>query len=413
VTRPPNPDRTERDRSERDRSERDVSSAEGVRPVDPADARATRGDASEAVVELDTVTKSYQDPAHPAVDRLSLRVTRGETVALLGPSGCGKTTLLRLIAGFEAPDSGSVVVADRTVSSPTVFVPPEERRIGFVFQDYALFPHLDVLGNVAFGLRQRSVGARRERAREVLDLVGLTVFARRYPGQLSGGQQQRVALARALAPGPDLILLDEPFSNLDAALRAGTRHEVRRILERSGATTLLVTHDQEEAMTFSDRLAVMRAGRLEQEGAPEETYLTPRTAFVAGFLGRTNLVRGDANGDTVRTSLGEIPLTRASFGHVLVSLRPEDLVLVPGLQTDDDEAAFQGPPGSAGGLPVVVTERSFHGHDLVFRCRAVAPGVGADEGWTVRTGPAATLQPGQRARLHARGAAVPLESSRR
>ncbi len=394
MTTPPNPDR----------SDRAAASADG---------------ASGAVVQLDDVTKSYQDPAHPAVDRLSLRVARSETVALLGPSGCGKTTLLRLIAGFEAPDSGSVVVAGRTVSSRTVFVPPEARRIGFVFQDYALFPHLDVLGNVAFGLRERSAKARRERAREVLDLVGLTVFARRFPGQLSGGQQQRVALARALAPGPDLILLDEPFSNLDAALRAGTRDEVRRILERSGATTLLVTHDQEEAMTFADRLAVMRAGRLEQEGAPEETYLAPRTAFVAGFLGRTNLVRGEATGDTVRTSLGEVPLARTSYGQVLVSLRPEDLVLVPGPEhdagpgNDGDAAAFEGPPGSAGGLPVVITERSFQGHDLVFRCRAEEPGAGADEGWVVRTGPAATLRPGQRACLHARGAAVPLESSRR
>jgi len=400
VTTPPNPDRPDR-----------TASAPQA--------------AGEAVVELDAVTKSYQDPAHPAVDRLSLRVAGGETVALLGPSGCGKTTLLRLIAGFEAPDSGSVVVAGRTVSSTTVFVPPEGRRIGFVFQDYALFPHLDVLGNVAFGLRERSAKARRERAREVLDLVGLTVFARRFPGQLSGGQQQRVALARALAPGPDLILLDEPFSNLDAALRAGTRDEVRRILERSGATTLLVTHDQEEAMTFADRLAVMRAGRLEQEGAPEETYLAPRTAFVAGFLGRTNLVRGEATGETVRTSLGEVPLARTSFGQVLVSLRPEDLVLVPGPEHDPgaepeagraydaDAAAFEGPPGSVGGLPVVITERSFQGHDLVFRCRAVEPGAGADEGWIVRTGPAATLRAGQHASLHARGVAVPLESSRR
>lgn len=172
-------------------------------------------------------------------------------------------------------------------------------------------------------------------------------------------------------------------------------------------------------MTFADRLAVMRSGRLEQEGAPEETYLAPRTAFVAGFLGRTNLVRGEATGETVKTSLGEVPLARTSFGQVLVSLRPEDLVLVPGperesgVADDGDAAAFEGPPGSAGGLPVVITERSFQGHDLVFRCRAVDPGPGADEGWIVRTGPSATLKPGQHACLHARGAAVPLESSRR
>ena len=366
-----------------------------------------------AVVELNEVTKSYQDPAHPAVDRLSLRVLRGETVALLGPSGCGKTTLLRLIAGFEAPDAGTVRVAGRTMSGPATFVPPEERRIGFVFQDYALFPHLDVLGNVAFGLAGRRPAERRERTREVLDLVGLTVFARRYPGQLSGGQQQRVALARALAPAPDLILLDEPFSNLDAALRSGTREEVRRILERSGATTVLVTHDQEEAMTFADRLAVMRAGRLEQEGAPEDTYLTPRTAFVAGFLGRTNLVRGEANGRTVRTRLGELPLAREARGPVLVSLRREDLVLVP--RADDGGSdALEGPPAASDGLPVVVTSRSFQGHDLLFRCRAEEAGAASgEEAWVVRTGPGARLRPGDAARLRARGAAVPLESSRR
>ena len=380
-----------------------------------------RRDARDVVVELHEVTKSYQDPAHPAVDRLSLRLARGETVALLGPSGCGKTTLLRLIAGFEAPDAGTVTVGGRTMSSESAFVPPEERRIGFVFQDYALFPHLDVLGNVAFGLAGRSPTERRARARQVLDLVGLTVFARRYPGQLSGGQQQRVALARALAPEPDLILLDEPFSNLDAALRAGTREEVRRILERSGATTLLVTHDQEEAMTFADRLAVMRAGRLEQEGAPEETYLAPRTAFVAGFLGRTNLLRGHAVGATVRTRLGELPRSREARGPVLVSLRPEDLVLVP-RGGDDDAASLEGPPALEEGLPVVVTARSFQGHDLVFRCRADDDGAhdggtggghgGSEEAWVVRTGPGARLRPGDRARLRARGQAVPLESSR-
>ena len=363
----------------------------------PTDAAPSERD---VVVELQSVTKSYRDPAHPAVDRLSLQVTRGETVALLGPSGCGKTTLLRLVAGFEAPDHGSILVAGSIVSGAATFVPPEERRIGFVFQDYALFPHLDVLGNVAFGLSGRPGSQRRERAREVLDLVGLTVFAGRYPGQLSGGQQQRVALARALAPEPAVILLDEPFSNLDAALRAGTRQEVRRILERSGATTLLVTHDQEEAMTFADRLVVMRAGRLEQEGRPEETYLAPRTAFVAGFLGSTNLLRGEADGVAVSTRLGPVPLAREVRGQVLVSLRPEDLRLDP-----------LGTPGD--GLDVVVTERTFQGHDMLFRCRSEDDAVGTGERWTVRTGPGARLQEGDRARLRAAGPAVPLESSLR
>jgi iron(III) transport system ATP-binding protein len=372
------------------------ATGDAVRDGDPGAGRATSRGAP--VVHLDEVTKSYRTSGSPAVDRLSLRVDRGETVALLGPSGCGKTTLLRLIAGFEAPDAGTIRVSGRTMSDASTFVPPEERRIGFVFQDYALFPHLDVLGNVAFGLAGRTPADRRARAREVLDLVGLTVFARRYPGQLSGGQQQRVALARALAPGPEVILLDEPFSNLDAALREGTRQEVRRILERSGATTVLVTHDQEEAMTFADRLAVMRSGRLEQQGAPEDTYLAPRTAFVAGFLGRTNLLRGEADGATVRTRLGELPLTREAHGPVLVSLRPEDLALRP-----RGDAAGEG-------LPVVVTERTFQGHDLVFRCRLDAGPAAAEEGWVVRTGPGEPLRPGEPAHLLARGPAVPLES---
>jgi iron(III) transport system ATP-binding protein len=362
--------------------------------------RAAVGEGGAPVVDLREVTKSYRSSGSPAVDRLSLRVERGETVALLGPSGCGKTTLLRLIAGFEAPDAGAIRVGGRTMSDATTFVPPEERRIGFVFQDYALFPHLDVLGNVAFGLAGRPPAQRRARAREVLDLVGLTVFARRYPGQLSGGQQQRVALARALAPEPEVILLDEPFSNLDAALREGTRQEVRRILQRSGATTVLVTHDQEEAMTFADRLAVMRAGRLEQQGAPEDTYLAPRTAFVAGFLGRTNLLRGEAGGATVRTRLGELPLTREAHGPVLVSLRPEDLALRP----RGEEVGH--------GLPVVVTERTFQGHDLILRCRLDDGAAAAEEAWVVRTGPGEPLRPGEPAHLLARGPAVPLESSR-
>ena len=367
---------------------------------EPPVASAARTVERSTVVELEEVTKSYPTSGSPAVDRLSLRVDRGETVALLGPSGCGKTTLLRLIAGFEAPDAGAIRVGSRTMSDGRTFVPPEERRIGFVFQDYALFPHLDVLGNVAFGLAGLTGAERRARAREVLDLVGLTVFARRYPGQLSGGQQQRVALARALAPGPDVILLDEPFSNLDAALREGTRQEVRRILERSGATTILVTHDQEEAMTFADRLAVMRAGRLEQQGAPEDTYLAPHTAFVAGFLGRTNLLRGEADGGSVRTRLGELRLTREAHGQVLVSLRPEDLSLRP-----RDAAADEG-------LPVVVTERTFQGHDMIFRCRLDGDAEASEEGWVVRTGPGAPLRPGEPARLLVRGPAVPLESSR-
>lgn len=348
------------------------------------------------VVDVRGVVKSFGTSPIAVLDRFSVTVRRGETVALLGPSGCGKTTLLRIVAGFEVPDAGEVDVDGRTVVSDRLFVPPERRKIGFVFQDYALFPHMDVATNVGFGLAGWSARARRDRVREILDLVGLTVFARRYPGRLSGGQQQRVALARALAPAPDVLLLDEPFSHLDAALRSGTRDEVRRILQVSGATTILVTHDQDEAMTFADRLAVMRAGRLEQLGPPEETYVNPDTAFVAGFLGRTNLLRGEAHGETVDTPLGRLPLSRSATGPVLVSVRPEALRL--------------GPVEGGRGLVVHVVDRAFHGHDVVLRCRPVG-GDHHESTWTVRCLPDQPHRVGDHATLTVDGPAVPLERS--
>lgn len=343
-----------------------------------------------AVLHIQRLSKSYLAPRQLAVTDFGLRVERGEIVALLGPSGCGKTTLLRLIAGFEEPDEGSVTVAGRKVSGEGSWVPPERRRIGFVFQNYALFPHMTVLANVAFGLTGMTRSQRLERAREVIDLVGLTIFSERYPSQLSGGQQQRVALARALAPQPELILLDEPFSNLDAALRGSTREEVRRILERTGTTALLVTHDQEEAMSFADRLAVMRAGRLEQQGTPEEVYLRPRTAFVASFLGRTNLVRGVGCGAYANTPLGPLPLDGAAQGQVLLSVRPECL-------------AF-----ASDGAEVQILERAFKGHDLTFVCSLRGK---EDLRLIVQTGPECRLRPGDRARLRARDSAVPLQGS--
>ena len=206
-----------------------------------------------------------------------------EILALLGPSGCGKTTLLRVVAGLEVPDAGRVFLEGRDITA----LPPEKRGIGFVFQDYALFPNLTALGNVAFGLKGKY---RLARARKALERVGMTLFQDRRPGELSGGQQQRVALARALAPGPKLVLLDEPFSSLDAGLRAATREEVRKVLKETGTAALLVTHDQEEAISFADRLGVMRGGEILQVGTPEEVYLRPKTPLVAQVLGRTNQI---------------------------------------------------------------------------------------------------------------------------
>jgi len=344
------------------------------------------------VVELRGLVKRYPRTDHVAVDALDLDVDRGEILCLLGPSGCGKTTLLRLIAGFEMPDAGQVRIAGVTVADRDTWVEPERRRIGFVFQDYALFPHLTVRQNVAFGLRDGSKEARLAQADTVLDLVGLTIFAGRYPHQLSGGQQQRVALARALAPAPAVILLDEPFSNLDAALRGSTRDEVRQILKRTGTTAVLVTHDQEEAMTFADRIAVMRSGHLEQVGSPEGVYGRPDTAFVASFLGRTNLLRGEGHGSVARTPLGEVSLARPAHGHVLLSLRPESL-------------AF-GHDGN--GVSARVTHREFKGHDLTYTCQ-----LGDTERLrlVVQTGPECRVRVGDIVPLVVDGAAVPLESS--
>ncbi|HEX2172348.1 MAG TPA: ABC transporter ATP-binding protein [Dehalococcoidia bacterium] len=279
-----------------------------------------------------------------AVDGVDLTLRRGEFLALLGPSGCGKTTTLRLIAGFERPDAGWIEIAGETVVNGPVFVPPERRRIGMVFQDYALFPHLDVAGNVAFGLPKAP--DRADRVREVLDLVGLGSLGHRYPHELSGGQQQRVAIARALAPSPALVLLDEPFSNLDAALRTRVRAEVREILARAGVTVIFVTHDQAEALSIADQVAVMWAGRLLQAGPPEEVYREPASREVAIFVGDMDPIPGDALGDRAHTELGDLPLRVATIGPVEVLIPPEAIRL---------EAADDG--------PAEIVWREFFGHD--------------------------------------------------
>ncbi|MDX1664032.1 MAG: ABC transporter ATP-binding protein [Candidatus Promineifilaceae bacterium] len=263
-----------------------------------------------------------------AVDDVSFDVPSGEILALLGPSGCGKTTTLRLVAGFERLDAGTIALGDETVAAPGRHLPPERRQIGMVFQDYAIFPHLSVGENVAFGLG----GGRRERAKRqeaLLDFVGLTGLAERMPHELSGGQQQRVALARALAPGPRALLLDEPFSNLDTALRAEVRAEVRALLRQTGTTTLFVTHDQQEALFLGDRVAVMQAGRVEQVGTPEEIFLRPKTRFVAAFLGQTDFVEGTVAQQGLETALGTLPLETGLpiASRVEVALRPDAVAL--------------------------------------------------------------------------------------
>jgi iron(III) transport system ATP-binding protein len=264
-----------------------------------------------------------------AVDGISLAIPSGQFVALLGPSGCGKSTTLRLLAGLERPDTGAIWLAGRCVAGPQTWLPPEARRVGLVFQDYALFPHLNVGDNVAFALTRQSRAQRRQRVAELLDLVGLAGLAPRYPHELSGGQQQRVALARALAPRPAVVLLDEPFSNLDTALRTSTREEVRAILRAAGTTALLVTHDQEEALSLADTVAVMFAGRLAQVAAPQAVYLRPATCQVATFVGAANEIPGTAHGDYATCALGMLPLGAPVQGAVDILLRPEALTVQP------------------------------------------------------------------------------------
>ena len=263
-----------------------------------------------------------------AVDGVALRVAPGEVLGLLGPSGCGKSTLLRVAAGLEELQAGRVAIGGRVVAEPGRSLPPEERGVGLVFQDYALFPHLGVLDNVQFGLRRMSRQERRSRAIDVLGQVGMADYAAAYPHMLSGGQQQRVALARALAPGPAVMLLDEPFGGLDRRLRERVREDTLRILKESGAAVLFVTHDPEEAMAMGDRIAIMSAGRIEQVGTPREVYRRPASPFAARFLGDVNTFSGIVRRGQVTTPLGPIPARNLPDEQsVNVLMRPEHVVV--------------------------------------------------------------------------------------
>jgi iron(III) transport system ATP-binding protein len=290
---------------------------------------------------------------------VNLRVEAGGITSILGPSGSGKTTLLRVICGFERAQAGSVSMDNEIVDDATHFIPPQHRRIGYVPQEGNLFPHLTVAGNVRFGL-PRGADSKRQ-AGELLDLVGLADRARSYPHQLSGGQQQRVALARALAVHPRLVLLDEPFASLDASLRASVRSDVLRILREAGATALLVTHDQDEALSLSDSVAVIRNGVIAQLDSPQTIYARPLDADLAHFIGDVNLLSGRVDGDSVTTGLGRLTLDRTNGpitpvgSTVTVMVRPEQLQLSPGIGSD---------PGAC-----EVVEHEFYGHDAIVRLR--------------------------------------------
>jgi iron(III) transport system ATP-binding protein len=285
---------------------------------------------------------------HVVIAGIDLEVREGELVALLGPSGSGKTTMLRLIAGFEDADAGEIRLGNRIVVHDGISVPPERRKIGMVFQDYALFPHLSVRDNVAFGLPRSK--QRDARVREVLERVGLGPWIDQMPHLLSGGQQQRVALARALAPNPSIVLMDEPFSNLDPALRGQVRADVRKILHDAGVTAILVTHDQEEALSIADRIAVLFDGRIEQFGTPEDLYQRPISREVAAFIGDAQFLRGVATGATAETELGPLELLDPAEGAVDVLVRPEMITVAP-------------VNGEAGGTGGTITDRRFFGRD--------------------------------------------------
>jgi iron(III) transport system ATP-binding protein len=334
-----------------------------------------------AAITLERVSKRFTSDGPPAVDDVSLEIASGDILSLLGPSGCGKTTTLRLIAGFELPDAGRIVVGDRTVHDDRVSLAPEARRIGFVFQDYALFPHMTLAQNLAFGLVRLRAAERDRRVQQVMSLCALSGLERRYPHELSGGQQQRAALARAMAPGHGVVLLDEPLSSIDASLRGELRGELRRLLKRAGITAVLVTHDQEEALEMSDRVAVMHQGRVEQIGSPREVYREPATPFVARFVGDARALPGEMTQAGVASELGVLaPATPCAARLVDVMVRPSQLELLPG----------------AG--PATLVERLFKGARELYRVRL-------DSGHElVAAGGAADLDPGSRVGIRVQGA---------
>lgn len=287
-------------------------------------------------IHIRRLVKRYAPGSTPAVDGVSLTIDPGELFFLLGPSGCGKTTLLRMIAGFIEPTDGAIAFAGADGAERDVtYLPPNKRNTGMVFQSYALWPHMSVFDNVAFGLSVRKVdkAETQRRVMEALAMVQMDPYAQRKPNALSGGQQQRVALARALVIRPDVLLLDEPLSNLDAKLRIELRSEIRRICKSSGITGVYVTHDQKEALSMADRCAVMKSGRIVQLGTPHELYHRPCDRFVAEFLGETNFIEGTRRGSTIVTSAGTLvtgSTAEAADGPVTLSLRPEALRLEQG-----------------------------------------------------------------------------------
>lgn len=289
-------------------------------------------------INLKNISKTYKGALKEAVSNFSLEVKSGEIVTLLGPSGCGKTTILRLIAGFERAESGEIYVKDKRVSDNSLFIQPEKREIGMVFQDYALFPHLNVYDNVGFGYKHKN---KKQRVSEVLELVSLSGFEKRYIHELSGGQQQRVALARALAKKPSVVLLDEPFSNLDASMRTSMRSEMNKIIKEANSTAIFVSHDQKDALAISDKIVVMKDGVIQQIGTPKEIYSKPQNRFVASFVGSSNIIEGTVGNDgkCIYTNIGVLKNSKnkqmCSDKNVCLSIRPNSIQI-------SENSAFKG-----------------------------------------------------------------------
>jgi len=354
-----------------------------------------------SVLRVSDIEKSFG--GYPVLRGVSLDVAAGGITAILGPSGCGKTTLLRLVAGFLRPDCGSIEIDGQLVSGTSRQVPPEQRRLGYLAQEGALFPHLTVAQNIAFGLPRRSRKDNRRLA-ELLELVSLdAALVGRYPHELSGGQQQRVALARTLAPEPRLVLLDEPFSALDASLRAETRALVAAALAATGVTTLLVTHDQEEALSFADQIAIMRSGVLAQVGDPREVYDDPVDLPTAEFIGDTCMLPGIVRGDVAHGVLGEVPVRRPSAGRrfdgpAILMLRPEQLLIRPISSTAIASAA--------GGAAAVVTSVDYFGHDCIVTAELPADARTPPTTLTCRLLAGEQLKPGDAVTISVNGSAL-------
>src|SRR5580704_6557992 len=307
-----------------------------------------------ASVELRNLTKRFGSLA--VVDNVSLRIDHGQLVCLLGPSGCGKTTTLRLIAGFLEPTEGEIHVGERVVSSPAKTLPPEQRKMSMIFQSYALWPHMTVAENIVYGLRLRKIDRTTigKKLDVILKATKLEILAQRYPGELSGGQQQRVALARALVVEPETLLLDEPLSNLDANLREEMRFEIRRLHDEYRYTTVYVTHDQSEAMTTADLIAVMNSGKIDQLGTPEDIYDRPQSEFVARFIGASNVIKGTARDDN------HIAFADATLRVVGGKLTPGQDTAVA-IRQHDIQLSTQAPPSPENVLPATVTRQVFLG----------------------------------------------------